>query len=113
RRKGPLMSSDLAVKSPSPSAFTATDTTTVPIWRSAFRWESGLVIVLIITIIFGASASSNFLNSTTVFFLGLNVGEIAIMALPLTLIIMTGEIDLSVASMLGLSGTVLGYLFEH
>ena len=26
---------------------------------------------------------------------------------------MTGEIDLSVASMLGLSSTLLGYLFQH
>ena len=41
------------------------------------------------------------------------MGEIAIMALPLTLIVMTGEIDLSVASMLGLSSTLLGYLFQH
>ena len=36
------------------------------------------------------------------FFICLNVGEVAIMALPLTLIVITGEIDLSVASMLGL-----------
>ena len=35
------------------------------------------------------------------------------MALPLTLIVITGEIDLSVASTLGLSSSVLGYLFEH
>jgi rhamnose transport system permease protein len=104
------MSSDVVTK---PATFGATDTSTVPAWRSLLRWETGLVVVLIITIIFGASESSNFLNSTTVFYLGLNVGEIAIMALPLTLIIMTGEIDLSVASMLGLSGTVMGYLFEH
>ncbi len=43
------------------------------------------------------------MTHTNVFFIGLNMGEIAIMALPLTLIVMTGEIDLSVASMLGLS----------
>ena len=35
------------------------------------------------------------------------------MALPLTLIVITGEIDLSVASMLGLSSTLLGYLYAH
>jgi rhamnose transport system permease protein len=34
------------------------------------------------------------------------------MALPLTLIVITGEIDLSVASMLGLSSTLLGALFR-
>jgi rhamnose transport system permease protein len=41
------------------------------------------------------------------------VGEIAIIALPLTLIIITGEIDLSVASMLGLTGLCMAELFDH
>ena len=63
--------------------------------------------------IFGAAESSTFLSKSTFFFTGLNMGEIAIMALPLLLIVMTGEIDLSVASMLGLSGTVMGYLYQH
>ncbi len=35
------------------------------------------------------------------------------MALPLTLIVITGEIDLSIASMLGLASTLLGYLVLH
>ena len=35
------------------------------------------------------------------FYLGINIGYIAIMALPMTFVVMTGEIDLSVASMLG------------
>src|SRR5262245_63246586 len=35
------------------------------------------------------------------------------MALPLTLIVVTGEIDLSVAAILGLSGVVMGELFMH
>jgi rhamnose transport system permease protein len=35
------------------------------------------------------------------------------MALPLTLIVITGEIDLSVASMLGLSGVAMAELFKH
>ena len=80
---------------------------------SLVRWESALVVVLILTIIWSSHESANFANSTTVFYIGLNMGEIAIMALPLMLIVMTGEIDLSVASMLGLSGALLGYLFEH
>jgi rhamnose transport system permease protein len=80
--------------------------------RGLLRWESALVVVLIATLIFGASSSSTFLSPTNLFYIGLNMGEIAIMALPLTLIIMTGEIDLSVASMLGLSGTVMGCLFS-
>jgi rhamnose transport system permease protein len=41
----------------------------------------------------------------------LQSGEIAIMALPMTLIIISGEIDLSVASIMGMSSAVLGYLW--
>jgi rhamnose transport system permease protein len=76
------------------------------------RWETGLLIVLIGVLIFGSSRSATFLDSTNFFYIGLNMGEIAIMALPLMLIVVTGEIDLSVASMLGLSGTVVGSLFH-
>jgi rhamnose transport system permease protein len=84
----------------------------VPPWRSLLRWESGLVLVLAASIWLGATTSDNYLSSINLFFIGLNVGEIAIMALPLTLIVITGEIDLSVASMLGLSSTLLGLLFR-
>jgi rhamnose transport system permease protein len=84
-----------------------------PWWRNLFRWEAGLVLVLIGVLIYGSSESSSFTDSSTVFFLGINIGFIAIMALPMTLVIMTGEIDLSVASMLGLSGSVVGYLWHQ
>jgi rhamnose transport system permease protein len=81
--------------------------------RSLVRWETALFVLLIATIVFGTMSSPHFFTTTELFYVGLNVGEIAIMALPLTLIVITGEIDLSVASMLGLSSTLLGYLFEH
>ncbi len=83
-----------------------------PSYRSLLRWESALIVVLIGTLWFGF-AQPNFATGTTVFFMGYNMGEIAIMALPLMFIVMVGEIDLSVASMLGLSGTVMGLLFQH
>jgi len=82
-------------------------------WRALVRWETGLLIILIGTLIFGAARAPHFVDSTNIFYVGLDMGEIAIMALPLTLIVVTGEIDLSVASMLGLSSTLLGYLFER
>ena len=81
--------------------------------RSGLRWESGLVVLFVVSLIYGSSVSSYFFNVQTFFFAGLNFGEIAIMALPMTLIIITGEIDLSVGSMLGLSASILGYLFMH
>ena len=76
------------------------------------RWETALLGLLVASILYGAHSSPHFLSSTNFFFVGLNVGEMAIMALPLTLIVITGEIDLSVAAMLGLSSTLLGALFR-
>ena len=81
-------------------------------WRGLLRWESALVVALAGALIYG-HRTTNFWNATNFFYIGLNIGEIAIMALPLTLIVITGEIDLSVASMLGLSSTLLGYLYLH
>ncbi len=77
------------------------------------RWEALLVVLLGGTIAYGATVSPYFLQSTNLFFICLNVGEVAIMALPLTLIVITGEIDLSVASILGLTGVVMAELFKH
>jgi rhamnose transport system permease protein len=57
--------------------------------------------------------SPQFLKQGNFFYIGLNVGEIAIMALPLALIVITGEIDLSVASTLGLAGVVMAELYSH
>ncbi len=75
------------------------------------RWESGLAIVVVAIGILGVSSSSQFLTSSNIFNLGLQSGEIAIMALPMTLIVISGEIDLSVASMMGMASALLGYLW--
>lgn len=77
------------------------------------RWESALVVILIAVVLFGVAESSAFWSTTTIFFGGLDVGQVAIMALPMTMIILTGEIDLSVASMLGLGCASFGYAFAH
>jgi rhamnose transport system permease protein len=83
------------------------------VWRSLLRWESALVLVFIATLVYGSSRSSEFLTTATVFYTGINIGQIAIMALPLSLIVITGEIDLSVAAMLGMSCSLFGYMFHH
>ncbi|HJP76132.1 MAG TPA: ABC transporter permease [Pseudonocardiaceae bacterium] len=104
------MTSDTATRTPlGPDAATAEKRSPL---RALVRWESALVLVLVATLIFGSATSDHFLQVTNVFYIGLNMGEIAIMALPLMLIIITAEIDLSVASMLGLSGAVMGALFS-
>jgi rhamnose transport system permease protein len=105
------VTSDTATRRSEASA--ARDADSRPLWRSAARWEAGLVVVLAAVLVFGSTESSTFLTSTTFFYVGINIGYIAIMALPMTLIVMTGQIDLSVASMLGLSGAVVGDLWHH
>jgi rhamnose transport system permease protein len=105
--------SDTALKPPVVQAYGGVDSSRQPLWRGLLRWEVALLVVLVGVLIFGSAESSTFLSGSTFFFTGLNMGEIAIMALPLLLIVMVGEIDLSVAAMLGLSGTVMGYLFQH
>jgi rhamnose transport system permease protein len=81
--------------------------------RFVLRWEALLLVLLGGTIAYGTIVSPYFLQSSNLFYISLNVGEIAIMALPLTLIVITGEIDLSVASTLGLSGVLMAELFKH
>ena len=90
---------------------------TPAVWRSRLtpkqlmRWETGLAIVVVAIGVLGVSTSSQFFTGSNMLNLGLQSGEIAIMALPMTLIIISGEIDLSVASIMGMSSAVLGYLF--
>src|SRR6516162_2325080 len=81
--------------------------------RPLLRWETGLALVVVIIGIAGASVSSEFFTSNNIFNLGLSYGEIAIMTLPMTLIVISGEIDLSVASILGMSSALLGYLWAR
>src|SRR6476661_6405572 len=61
------------------------------------RWETGLALVVVIIGIAGASVSSQFFTSNNIFNLGLS----------------SGEIDLSVASILGLSSALLGFLWAR
>lgn len=81
--------------------------------RPALRWETGLAVVVVLILIIGSAASPQFLTGNNMFDLGLSNGEIAIMTLPMTLIVISGEIDLSVASILGMSSALLGVLWQH
>jgi rhamnose transport system permease protein len=80
--------------------------------RPALRWETGLAVVLLLLIIIGSLVSPQFLTGNNLFNVGLSNGEIAIMTLPMTLIIISGEIDLSVASILGMASALLGVLWS-
>jgi rhamnose transport system permease protein len=80
--------------------------------RPALRWETGLAVVVILILVIGSAASPDFLTGNNLFNLGLSNGEVAIMTLPMALIIISGEIDLSMASILGMASALLGVLWN-
>jgi rhamnose transport system permease protein len=83
-------------------------------WRALLgRWETLLLGLLIVCAIAGQGISSEFLTADSFTTGSLDLSEIALMALPLTLVIVAAEIDLSVASVLALSSALMAYLWNH
>lgn len=74
------------------------------------RWETLLLVMLIGLIAWGMQVSPAFLTGRNFANLTSATMEVAIMALPSTLIIIMADIDLSVESMVGMAGAVLGWL---
>ena len=83
-------------------------------WRALLgRWETLLVGLLVVTAIAGQAISPEFLTADSFTTGSLDLSEIALMALPLAMVIIAAEIDLSVASVLALSSAVMAYLWNH
>lgn len=70
-----------------------------------------MVYVLLVTVLLFSISIPRFASPVTVGFLLLDVIPILLIAMPMTLIIITGEIDLSVASIAGLTSAAVGVLF--
>jgi len=84
-----------------------------PLWQRILITREGAVYAALILVIIGATLSvRNFGSPITMTYLLLDVTPILLIALPMTLVIVTGEIDLSVASVVGLSSVVLGTLHQ-
>jgi rhamnose transport system permease protein len=80
--------------------------------RSALAsWETAVLAVLALTVVVAGVLVDGFATQRNAGFLLLDVIAIGLLALPLTLIIITGEIDLSIASMLGLCSATMGWLW--
>jgi rhamnose transport system permease protein len=77
------------------------------------RWETVTVVLLIVAIVYGAVSADGFVSGQNLNSVLSDVAEIALISLPMTLIIIAAEIDLSVASVLGLSSALLGWLWNH
>jgi rhamnose transport system permease protein len=79
--------------------------------RRLASWETTIIGVLLVVIVVAAIRVGGFATGRNWGFLLLDLAPIALIALPMTLIVISGEIDLSVASILGLTSAVLGQLW--
>ncbi|SFB60615.1 rhamnose transport system permease protein [Amycolatopsis marina] len=77
-----------------------------------FRWETILLALAVVVFVFGATGTPGFAEPDNISFLLLDYTEIALLALALLPIILTGEIDLSVASVLGFCSALTGALWN-
>ena len=85
-----------------------------PLWQRVLLTRETAVIGLTLAVIaYSLAVVPNFDGPLTLKFLLQDVAPILLIALPMTAIIVTGEIDLSVASVVGLSSVLLGVLHER
>ena len=85
-----------------------------PLWqRVLLTREFAVIGLLVVVAVYATAAVPNFDGPLTLPYLILDLTPILLIALPMTLVIVTGEIDLSVASVVGLSSVLVGLLQEH
>lgn len=75
-------------------------------------WDRSVFVLLVVTVAVGAVVDPDFAGGSNLGFVLQDIGEIMLIALPMTFLVMTGEIDLSVASTAALAGCVLGWAWQ-
>jgi len=76
------------------------------------RWDVVVGLLLLAVLAYGFTAVANFGSTVNLSFLIGNTVTIGIVALPMTMLVVGGEVDLSVGSMAGLSSALLGALWS-
>jgi len=77
------------------------------------RWESMLALVLVFEFVLFSTISPYFLDVDTLSDATFNFTERALVALPLALLIIAGEIDISVAGIIALASVAMGLAAEQ
>jgi rhamnose transport system permease protein len=72
------------------------------------RWESILVALFVLVVVFNSLLSPYFLNPANLFDTTFNFVEKSLIALPMTLGIILGDIDISVSGIIALSSLAMG-----
>lgn len=83
-----------------------------PWWRPILGRDAVMAYGLVVVILYAMARVDRFASTLTVGFLLLDIIPILLIALPMTFIIISGEIDLSVASTAGLTAAVMGRTWE-
>ena len=102
------------------STFTATPATERsyadygrPLWRRAlFNRESAIIALLLVVIVIASAVVPKFATPVTMGYLLFDVTPILFISLAMAPVMITGDIDLSVGSMVGLSSVVVGLLYS-
>jgi rhamnose transport system permease protein len=76
------------------------------------RWDVVVAFLLVAVLIYGFAGVTNFGGTLNLSFLIGNAVVIALVALPMTMLVAAGEIDLSVGSAAGLASTLMGALWN-
>lgn len=81
--------------------------------KYVYRWEGVLIVLLLIEFILFSLINSDFLNISNLLFSTNDFLFIAIAAVPMTFVIVTGGIDVSVGSIMGLTSILIGVLWMN
>lgn len=80
-------------------------------WRTLVTREMAIVVLLLATLLIAALTIPYFADRLTLYNLLRDMFATLLIALPMTLVMITGDIDISVGSMVGLSCSMLGLLY--
>ena len=75
-------------------------------------WDTAILALLALVLILASLTTDGFLTSLNISYIFSNTSEITIMAFAMTFLIITGEIDLSIASILALGSSMLGWSYQ-
>ena len=84
-----------------------------PVWRGLLRHEVILAVLLAVTLAVLSSRSEHFLTVDNLLNQGRLMTEVSLIALAMTFVIVTGGIDLSVGSTVGMVAICLGVLWKN
>jgi rhamnose transport system permease protein len=81
--------------------------------RFVVRQEAVLAVILVAALVLLGTANDRYLTAENLLNQGRLMTEVALLSLPMTFVIITGGIDLSVGSTLGMCAIVLGYSWKN